>query len=179
MDFKINRGDVLVVIVMMGTTACIDLTYALVAGVLFSILIYAWDSSNRVSVERKTSIDETLAEETYHNPLREKVVTKVVTYYVSGPLFFATSQTFVDVFQLEEIQFDPKKVIINLEGAEIFDSSGMIAVKRICDRFEFLEKNVGISFLSETSRRLMEKNAYMWQGVQFYEEEKATDDNTE
>jgi len=179
MDFKINRGDVLVVIVMMGTTACIDLTYALVAGVLFSILIYAWDSSNRVSVERKTSIDETLAEETYHNPLREKEVTKVVTYHVSGPLFFATSQTFVDAFQLEEIQFDPKKVIINLEGAEIFDSSGMIAVKRICDRFEFLEKNVGISFLSETSRRLMEKNAYMWQDVQFYEEEKATDDNSE
>merc|ERR1712238_168066 len=87
MDFKINRGDIFVIVTMMGTTACVDLASGL-----------------------------------------------------------------VDIFSIEEIQFDPEKVILHLEGAEIFDSSGMYALKKVYDRFEFLEKLVGISCLSQTSR---------------------------
>ena len=77
---------------------------------------------------------------------------------------------------MDDIQYDPDEVVILLEGAEIFDSSGMIAVKRIYDRFVEAGKVVALSTLSPTSRRLMEKCAVMWQGVNFLEIEEIDDD---
>ena len=88
-----------------------------------------------------------------------------------GPLFFATASGFSDIFPMEEIQFDPDEVVILLEGAEVYDYSGMVAIKKVYDRFADLGKIVALSSLSPTSRRLMEKSAYMWQGVNFLEVE--------
>jgi len=90
--------------------------------------------------------------------------------------FFATAQNFVDIFPIHDIQYDPDEVVILLEGAEIFDSSGMAAVKRVYDRFTEAGKVVALSTLSPTSRRLMEKCAYMWQGVNFLEIEEIDDE---
>jgi len=174
MDFKINRGDIFVIVTMMGTTACVDLASGLVAGTLISVLLYSWDSSNRVVVERETSLEDISGDINGEEEQKE-----IVTYNVSGPLFFATASAFVDIFSIEEIQFDPEKVILHLEGAEIFDSSGMYALKKVYDRFEFLEKLVGISCLSQTSRSLMEKNASMWSGVNFFEEEEIIENSND
>ena len=174
MDFKINRGDIFVIVTMMGTTACVDLASGLVAGTIISVLLYSWDSSNRVVVERETSLEDISGDINGEEEQKE-----IVTYNVSGPLFFATASAFVDIFSIEEIQFDPEKVILHLEGAEIFDSSGMYALKKVYDRFEFLEKLVGISCLSQTSRSLMEKNASMWSGVNFFEEEEIIENSND
>jgi len=160
LDCKISRADTLIMLTVMALTVCWDSTVAILIGVLIAVVVYAWDSSNRVVVEREVTEDDITS----------------VTYNVSGPLFFATAQSFIDIFPMDDIQYDPDEVVILLEGAEIFDSSGMIAVKRIYDRFVEAGKVVALSTLSPTSRRLMEKCAVMWQGVNFLEIEEIDDD---
>jgi MFS superfamily sulfate permease-like transporter len=123
--------------------------------VLIAAFVFVCDSSTRVIVEREVNAEESAS----------------VTYNVTGPLFFATAGGFCDIFPLEEIQFDPDEVVILLEGAEIYDYSGMVALKKVYDRFADLGKVVALSSISPTSRRLMEKTAYMWQGVNFLEVE--------
>lgn len=155
LDCKTPRADALIMIAVMVITLCLDLSIGLLAGVLIAAFVYVWDSSTRVIVEREISADESTS----------------VTYNVTGPLFFATAGGFCDIFPLEEIQFDPDEVVILLEGAEIYDHSGMVALKKVYDRFADLGKVVALSSISPTSRRLMEKTAYMWQGVNFLEVE--------
>lgn len=155
LDCKTPRADALIMFAVMAFTLCLDLSIGLLAGVLIAAFVYVWDSSTRVIVEREVSADESSS----------------VTYNVTGPLFFATAGGFCDIFPLEEIQFDPDEVVILLEGAEVYDYSGMVALKKVYDRFADLGKVVALSSISPTSRRLMEKTAYMWQGVNFLEVE--------
>lgn len=155
LDCKTPRADALTMLAVMAFTLCLDLSIGLLSGVVIAAFVYVWDSSTRVIVEREVSAEESTS----------------VTYNVTGPLFFATSAGFCDIFPLEEIQFDPDEVVILLEGAEVYDYSGMVALKKVYDRFADLGKVVALSSISPTSRRLMEKTAYMWQGVNFLEVE--------
>ena len=87
-----------------------------------------------------------------------------VTYNVTGPMFYATAGGF-------SVQYDPDEVVILLERVEVYNYSGMVALKKAYDRFEDLGKVVALSPLTPTSRLLMEKSAYIWQGVNFLEVE--------
>jgi len=155
LDCKTPRADSFVMVAVMAFTLCVDLSIGLLAGVFIAAFVYVWDSSTRVIVEREVSAEESAS----------------VTYNVTGPLFFATSGGFSDIFPLEEIQFDPDEIVILLENAEVYDYSGMVALKKVYDRFADLGKVVALSSLTPSSRRLMEKSAYMWQGVNFLEVE--------
>jgi len=155
LDCKTPRADSLVMVAVMAFTICIDLSIGLLAGVFVAAFVYVWDSSTRVIVEREVSAEESAS----------------VTYNVTGPLFFATAAGFSDIFPIEEIQFDPDEIVILLENAEVYDYSGMVALKKVYDRFADLGKVVALSSLTPSSRRLMEKSAYMWQGVNFLEVE--------
>ena len=162
LDYKIQRSDILIMLLVTIMTLVFDLTVAFVGGVFIAVFVYVWDSSNRVVVDRELSEDG-----------------MNVTYNISGPLFFATSQSFLDTFPAEEIEHDPEDVILLLEGAEIFDSSGMVALKKLHDRFEALGKVAALSSLSPTSRRIMEKSASMWEGVSFLEVEEIDEEALE
>ena len=162
LDYKIPRTDVLVMFCVTTFILVLDLTIAVLTGVLVSVFIYAWDSSNSVVVDRELSEDG-----------------MNVTYNIYGPLFFATAQSFLDTFPAEEIKHDPEDVILLLEGAQIFDSSGMVALKKLHDRFEALGKVAALSSLSPISRRIMEKSASMWEGVGFLEVEEIDESEME
>lgn len=155
LDCKTPRADSLVMVSVMALTICVDLSIGVLSGVFIAAFVYVWDSSTRVIVEREVSAEESAS----------------VTYNVAGPLFFATAGGFSDIFPLEEIQFDPDEIVILLENAEVYDYSGMVALKKVYDRFADLGKVVALSSLTPSSRRLMEKSAYMWQGVNFLEVE--------
>lgn len=153
LDCKTPRADSVTMLAVMLITLCIDLSIGLLSGVFIATFNFVWDSSTRVVVERELG----------SNPSSN------VTYSVTGPLFFATAGGFCDIFPLEEIQFDPREVILLLESAEIHDYSGMVALKKVYDRFTDAGKFVVISSMSKSSRRIMEKTAYMWEGVNFLE----------
>ena len=123
------------------------------AKVFVAAFVYLWDSSTRVIVEHEVSAEESMN----------------VTYNVTGPLFFAAAACFSNIFPLEEIKVDPDEIELLLENAEVYDYSGMVDLKKVYNRFADLGKIVALSSLTQSSRRLMEKSAYMWQGVKFFE----------
>jgi len=158
-DYKIHRIEVFIMLLVTTLILVFDLSIAVCAGVLISVFAFVWDSSARVVVVREPSDDG-----------------ESVTYHVSGPLFFATAQSFLEIFPIEEIEMDPEDVIIMLEGTEVHDSSGMFVLKKLHDRFVAMGKTVALSSLSPTSRRLMEKFASTWEGVSFLEVEEIEDE---
>jgi sulfate permease, SulP family len=153
LDCKTPRVDALIMLAVMGITLCLDLSIGLLSGVFIATFAFVWDSSNRLVVRRE---------------FNSKGSNNVI-YSVSGPLFFATAGGFCSKFSTEKLEKDPDEVVIFFDDAEIYDHSGMVALKNVHDRFIDAGKFVAISSISPKSKRLMEKTAYMWQGVNFLE----------
>jgi len=158
-DRKIPRSDVLVLVVVLGISISFDLSIAVIAGVMLSISAFAWDNSNRIYIEREQV-------EGYDDG-------KVI-YYISGPLFFGSAQKFLTLFPYNSAE---KEVIIDLERCEVHDQTGMIALQTVYDTFVRGGKITAIASLSLRTRSVMEKCAFMWEGVNFLViDESALDD---
>lgn len=159
MNSKVQRSDSIIVATVLLLTLFIDVGIAVLIGITMSVFVYAWDSGDRIMILREIDPDE-----------------ETVTYYISGHIFFATKQICLETFTPEIMNEDPADVILNLEGAEIFDWSGMLALRTLHDRLVAHGKVVAFSSLSASSRRLMEKCSTMWEGINFLFIEEVTEE---
>ncbi|MEO1286088.1 MAG: SulP family inorganic anion transporter, partial [Pseudomonadota bacterium] len=94
-SFKIMRKvpltDAIVIVLVTVVTVFFDLATAVVVGVIVSALAYAWNNASRISAKR------------HDTPEGARV------YQVQGPLFFGSSEGFVELFNPSE---DPHTVIV-------------------------------------------------------------------
>lgn len=121
----------------------------MIAGILVSIIAFVWDNCTRIYIERE-NVDG------YDDG-------KVI-YYMSGPLFFGSAQRFLSLFPYNSAE---REVIIDLERCEVYDQTGMIALKTVYDTFVRRGNITAIASLTSRTRNIMEKCAYMWEGVNF------------
>merc|ERR1712176_1384235 len=115
-------------------------------GIVLSCLVFAWDSGTRLTFDRQVSEDNT----------------KVI-YTVGGPIFFGSIKPLLDLFP--EPKDEPKDVTVLMENADIHDWSGMMAIKRLAERFENNGATVKFEALKVSSHRLMNKGKDLWEGV--------------
>ncbi|MFT6790863.1 MAG: SulP family sulfate permease, partial [Cellvibrionaceae bacterium] len=97
---KIPRGDALVLILVSAVTVATDLALAVIAGVIVSALVFAWEHAKRIRVESRED----------HNGS--------TVYGVIGPLFFGSVTSFLE-------QIDPKRgkeqVVIDFMRSRVAD----------------------------------------------------------
>jgi len=149
---KIQRMDAFTILLVMIISILYGPSVGVASGICIAVFAYAWDSSNRILVERKKNED-----------------CEHVTYFVAGPIFFGTGHLMLNMFTEKVIKSDPVEVLLSLEGAEIFDWSGMVAIKSLYDKLTEAGKTVAIGDISRTSKTMMEKNSFMWKNVNFVE----------
>uniref|UniRef100_A0A7S1BBL7 STAS domain-containing protein n=1 Tax=Corethron hystrix TaxID=216773 RepID=A0A7S1BBL7_9STRA len=147
---KVARADCFTILAVIAVILLIDLATAVAIGTCISLLMYTWDSGMHIRAEREITEEEDL-----------------VTYTVTGPLFFGSVLPFEEMFPIMAVQEDPTNVMIVLEETEVFDWSGMVSLKSLHDRLLRLGKNVKFSYITQSSKRLMEKSSRMWEDVHF------------
>lgn len=133
---KIPKADFFVIILVTGLTVAFDLAIAVIMGVIFSALIFAWE--NAVRIRAKKHID--------HQGVKH--------YEIRGPLFFASTTHFLEKF---EPQTDPEDVIVDFRESRVFDHSGIEAIQKLSDRYRKNGKRIRFRHLSEDCRRLLDK----------------------
>jgi len=143
-EAKVNRSDALTVLLVMAVTLWMDLAVAVVVGIVFSSLVFSWNSGSTLTVERTVSADK-----------------QSVTYEVGGSLFFASIQPFMDKFTVRD---DPKSVHIHFDNCDIYDWSAIEAVNSLADKYNEEEKKVTFGKISLSSRRIMEKAKQLLKG---------------
>ena len=121
-------------------TVIFDLAIAVIAGVIASALIFAWESATKIRVSQKTDDDG------------------VKHYEIWGPLFFASTAVFFEKFDIEN---DPKEVIIDFKESRIVDHSGIEAVQKITQKYLVQDKKVRLKHLSKDCRDLLDKAGTM------------------
>lgn len=132
---KIPRIDAVVIVLVSATTVIYDLAIAVIAGVIFSALSYAWQSSKHMSVQ--TTIAGNLK-----------------TYTLWGPLFFGSITSFKGLFSPKE---DPNTIVIDFSNSRVWDHSALEAIKALASKYKYLGKTLKLKGLSDDCVTLLQR----------------------
>ena len=124
---KVPKPDIFVGILVAVITVFADLAIAVIVGVIFSALAFAWQHAKDIRVS--TSIDQ--------------AGTK--TYVLNGSLFFASISAFHALFTPKE---DPKDVVIDFKNAKVVDHSALEAIDALAAKYVAEGKTLHLKHLS-------------------------------
>ncbi len=145
-SFKIMRKvplmDAFVIVLVTVVTVMEDLAVAVVVGVIVSALAYAWNNAKRIHAITRESETEKGAK----------------VYEVQGPLFFGSSEGFVELF---DVPNDPDVVIVDFAESRVVDQSALQAIEAIAAKYEAAGKRVMLRHLSRDCHKLLNKAGHL------------------
>ena len=133
---KIPLSDAVVLVAVSLITVWKDLAVAVIAGVIISALVFAWENAKRIRARKHIKEDGT----------------KV--YEIWGPLFFGSIQAFNSKF---DVKNDPSHIEIDFIESRISDHSALEALFNLVEKYEKAGKKVTLKHLSEDCKNLMAK----------------------
>jgi SulP family sulfate permease len=133
---KVPKADVVVIVLVTLLTVLFDLAIAVLAGVVVSSLVFAWENAKRIRARKR--IDE-------HG---------VKHYEIYGPLFFGCIELFNSKFDPKN---DPEEVVIDFKESRIVDQSAIECVNKLTERYLKNGKNIHLRHLSPDCVKLIEK----------------------
>jgi SulP family sulfate permease len=137
---KVPLTDAFVVVLVSAVTVFTDLAVAVFVGVIVSALVFAWKHAKVIHAVRETDADGALV------------------YSLRGPLFFGSSDNFLELFNPRE---DPDQVIVEFQHARVSDHSAIEAIDTLAERYLNLGKQLHLRHLSPECRKLLRKAGNM------------------
>ncbi len=133
---KVPLADVLVMVIVTGLTVLFDLAIAVIAGVVVSALVFAWENALRIRARKRVDADG------------------ILHYEVFGPLFFGSTTLFLSKF---DVATDPDEVIIDFEESRIMDQSAIEAINKLAAQYQKAGKSVHLRHLSNDCIALIKR----------------------
>lgn len=133
---QIPLADALVIALVTGLTVVSDLAIAVLAGVVVSALVFAWDNAIRIRARKYIDADG------------------IKHYEVYGPLFFGSTTLFMSKFEVND---DPDEVIIDFAESRIMDQSAIETVNRLSEKYQRVGKKLHLRHLSADCRHLIQR----------------------
>jgi SulP family sulfate permease len=130
-----QNSDRFVLIAVTVITIFFDLAIAVITGIIISALVFAWQYAKVFS---RTRMEE-----------KRKI------YEFEGPLFFGSTTSFFEQFNLEN---DPDEVVLDFKRTRVMDISGVEAIDSITKKYSENGKKLTIRHLSEDCKITL-KNA--------------------
>lgn len=137
---KVPLTDAFVILLVTVVTVMEDLAVAVVVGVIVSALAYAWNNARRIHAK------------VYDTPEGARV------YQVQGPLFFGSSEGFVELFDPKD---DPIAVIVDFADSRVVDQSALQAIEAVALKYEAEGKLIQLRHLSRDCHKLLNKAGHL------------------
>ena len=134
----VPKSDALVTVLVTVVTVLEDLAVAVIVGVMLSALVYAWKSASKIRATVRQSKTEKGAK----------------VYEIEGPLFFSSTNTFIELFNPED---DPDLIIIDFVRSKIIDQSALKAIEDIADKYNSFGKKVKLRHLTRDCHKLLSR----------------------
>ncbi len=133
---KIPRQDAIIVVGVTVITVLTDLAVAVLAGVVFAALVFAWQHAKQIQAQ--ISID----------------AQGWKVYRLQGSLFFASTANFTALFDPKN---DPQHVVIEFREAKVVDHSAIEAIDALAVRYSQAGKTLHLRHLSPDCLEVLEK----------------------
>ncbi len=133
---RIPRQDAAIVVGVTVITVLTDLAVAVLAGVVFAALVFAWQHAKE---------------------MRATVATDArgwKVYSLQGSLFFASAASFAALFDPKN---DPEHVVIEFRDAKVVDHSAVEAIDALAVRYQQAGKTLHLRHLSPDCLELLDK----------------------
>eukprot|EP00903_Cladosiphon_okamuranus_P016860 g15546.t3 len=140
---KISRADALIIVVVTVATPFTNLAIAVGIGIAVACLAFVWHNSEAVTAQSyyRAGYD-----------VKDPAIIKV--YEVMGNLFFASSETFLNIFDHRN---DPPMVEVHLHTADIEDFSAMKTLETLGERYSNAGKHLRLRRIKKESLRVLTK----------------------
>jgi SulP family sulfate permease len=138
---KVPKSDAFVTILVTAVTVATDLATAVIVGVIFASLTYAWHAAKHIKAKSTLSKDGQ---------------TKV--YELEGPLFFGSCEGFSEIFDPSN---DPISVIVDFAKSRVVDQSAIQSIEALSTKYEALDKTVQLRHLSRDCHALLSKAGHL------------------
>tara|TARA_B110000967_G_scaffold208715_1_gene261878 strand:- start:629 stop:2203 length:1575 start_codon:yes stop_codon:yes gene_type:complete len=138
---KVPKTDAFVTILVTAVTVATDLATAVVVGVIFASLTYAWNTAKHIKAKSTLSNDG-----------------KIKIYELEGPLFFGSIEGFNEIFTSNE---DPINVIVDFANSQVVDQSALQAIEMLATKYEALGKTLQLRHLSRDCHALLSKAGHL------------------
>ncbi|MBD8689381.1 MULTISPECIES: SulP family inorganic anion transporter [unclassified Rhizobium] len=132
-----KMSSVVMVVTVIVTVLSSNLALGVAVGVLLSGVFFTFKVARLLRVE--TVKDETA---------------RRLTYRVSGQVFFASADVFVDAFDIEEA--NEMSVLIDISQAHFWDITAVAALEKVVDRYKQHDIPVTVVGVNEASATLIE-----------------------
>ena len=139
---KVPLTDAFVIVLVTVVTVMTDLAIAVVVGVVVSALAYAWGNATRITAMTRDS----------HTDKGAKV------YEIQGPLFFGSSDGFVELF---DVANDPDSVIVDFANSRVADQSALQAIEAMAAKYEAAGKKLTLRHLSRDCHQLLTRAGHL------------------
>jgi SulP family sulfate permease len=131
---KVPREDSFVGMLVATVTVFTDLATAVIVGVIATALVFAWKQARHIYVTTEHNADGSC------------------THKVHGPLFFASSHRFSELFDPEN---DPQEIYVDCAASRIADHSAIEAIDNLAERYKKVGKNLHLIHLSPECSKLL------------------------
>jgi len=131
---KLPAADVAIGILVAAMTILVNITLAVVTGVILSALLFAWEHAKQLRTKA------------YDDDQGRRV------YEVEGTLFFASAHQFSELFSPRN---DPDNVVIDFKRARIVDHSAIDAINALAERYERRGKRLQLRHLCKDCLELL------------------------
>jgi sulfate permease, SulP family len=132
---KVPKQDIFVGLLVGGVTVLADLAIAVIAGVIVSALVFAWQHAKQLSIQ--TTLDH--QGHTVHQ--------------LYGTLFFASIANFQALFHPAN---DAPHVVIDFKHARVVDHSALVAIDSLAAKYRAAGKQLHFRHLSPDCQELLE-----------------------
>lgn len=139
---KVPLTDAFVIVLVTVVTVMTDLAIAVVVGVIVSALAYAWGNATRITATTRESVTDKGAK----------------VYEIQGPLFFGSSDGFVELF---DVQNDPDSVIVDFANSRVADQSALQAIEAMAGKYEAAGKKLTLRHLSRDCHQLLTRAGHL------------------
>ena len=135
---RVPKEDALVVILVTVVTVAQDLAIAVLAGVIFSSLVYAWKSSRQIEVNNT-----------------ETTWSDKPTYSLQGNLFFGTTSKFKDILNPNRYSHD--HVLLDASEMSLWDHSALEALDSQTTKFRKVGKTLHLKNVRPESMKMIQR----------------------
>ena len=133
---KIPLTDVFVILLVTVLTVIFDLAIAVIAGVIISSLVFAWENALRIRARKRTD---------KHG---------IKHYEIYGPLFFGSIKLFNSKF---DVKNDPTEVVVDFAESIVMGLSAIEALNKLAERYQKNDKTIHLRHLSPDCVKLIKK----------------------
>ena len=134
---RVPFSEIIVILAVTLVTVFVhNLALAVFVGIIFSALVFAWESSRHIQVEVESESED------------ERI------YSLDGLLYFGSVRDFTEHFQARS---DFPNIVIDFARARVCDLSGIEAINSLTERYRQAGKNLRLRHLSPDCRRMLER----------------------